>query len=577
MSEKPLAGKKVAVLVETEYIYDEIEYYKKRVPELGGEVHLLSYLWGQASKDFVNDIDSPDRPVTDVHRLTVDRCVTHSDPNDYDIVICLANYVAVRLREIPPMGSLGSPELTRTAPAVRFFAKAMQNRRIVKGAMCHALWLLTPHPELLRGRRVICHTVVLSDIHNAGAIFVPDPSHVVIDGDLVTARSFHDVEAYFNAIVQVASSPVESRQPVCPPVAPPAADAHEDLHHALLAAVEANDLAKAGELLRCRGANPNRRGPSPYTALMIAAGRGYVQMTELLLNAGADVNVMDSSLGATPLHKAVQSGSVEVARLLLDHGAFLNAQSAVVGHTPLIDAIWSKNVAMVTFLLERGATLNIPGHHGAAAKDFVGDTCLWTAGFTVPEKEWWGRQIRKELEARQRKNDEAVAQQPLMQAVQTGDLEAVRRLIVEGADVNERSPVVGGGNDGQTPLLAACFLGYTEIVQELLKAGANPRTVDYLFKSTPGHKAAYAGRPEALRAVVASGQLQVDAQGPYNGYTALHDSIWHGHIDAAKVLLEAGVRTDLRGHDGHTPYELAVKLGYNEIAELIPKPAPKPA
>ena len=204
MSEKPLAGKKVAVLVETEYIHDEIEYYKKRVPELGGELHLLSYLWGQPSKDFVNDIDNPNNPVTSVYRLTVDRCVTRSDPADYAIVICAANYVAVRLREIPPMGSLGSPELTRTAPAVRFFAQAMENRNIVKGAMCHALWLLTPHPELLRGRRVICHTVVLSDIHNAGAIFVPEPSHVVVDGDLVTARSFHDVEPYFDTLVRTA-------------------------------------------------------------------------------------------------------------------------------------------------------------------------------------------------------------------------------------------------------------------------------------------------------------------------------------------------------------------------------------
>ena len=71
--------------------------------------------------------------------------------------------------------------------------------------------------------------------------------------------------------------------------------------------------------------------------------------------------------------------------MLLDHGAFRDAQSPIVGHTPLIDAIWSKNPAMVKFLLDRGAITDIPGHHGAAAKDFVGDTVLWTAGFTVPE------------------------------------------------------------------------------------------------------------------------------------------------------------------------------------------------
>ena len=211
MTAQPLAGKKVAVLVETEYIYDEIEYYKRRVPELGGDLHLLSHLWGKPSIDFVNDIDSPDRPITDLHRLTVTRCVTHEKPEDYDIVICAANYVAVRLREILPAGSLGSPEATRTAPAVDFFARAMRNRRIVKGAMCHALWILTPCPDLLKDRKVICHTVVLADIHNAGAIYIPARSHVVIDHDLVTARSFADVEPYFEAIVQVASSDLHMR------------------------------------------------------------------------------------------------------------------------------------------------------------------------------------------------------------------------------------------------------------------------------------------------------------------------------------------------------------------------------
>jgi protease I len=199
--DKPLLGKKVAVLVETEYIHDEIEYYKKRVPELGGELTLLCYLWGKESMDLVNDIDNPDRPVTSVHRLMVDQCVTKHEPDEFDVVMCAANYVAVRLREIPPMGSLGSPEKVGSAPAVQFFARAMENKKIVKAAMCHALWLLTPRPDLLKGRRVICHTVVLADIRNAGAVFVPEPGHVVVDDDLVTARSFADVEAYFAAII----------------------------------------------------------------------------------------------------------------------------------------------------------------------------------------------------------------------------------------------------------------------------------------------------------------------------------------------------------------------------------------
>ena len=103
------------------------------------------------------------------------------------------------------MGSHGSIHELCKPPAVKFFADAMRNRRIVKGAMCHGLWILTPCPDLLKGRKVMCHTVVLADINNAGAIYVPDQGEVIVDDDLVTARSFAKMDEYFNTLVSVTS------------------------------------------------------------------------------------------------------------------------------------------------------------------------------------------------------------------------------------------------------------------------------------------------------------------------------------------------------------------------------------
>jgi protease I len=124
--------------------------------------------------------------------------------SDYDIVLQAANYTAVRLREIPPMGSHGSVAETREVPAVRFFADAMRDKRIVKGALCHGLWILTPCPELLRGRRVMCHTVVLADIANTGAVYVPNEGEVIVDDDLVTGRSSKNIPEYVDTIVRLA-------------------------------------------------------------------------------------------------------------------------------------------------------------------------------------------------------------------------------------------------------------------------------------------------------------------------------------------------------------------------------------
>ena len=63
---------------------------------------------------------------------------------------------------------------------------------------------------------------------------------------------------------------------------------------------------------------------------------------------------------------------------------------------------------------------------------------------------------------------------PLTQAVTSGDASAVKVALANGADVNERN------NGGQTALILAVIFGHTDLVQLLVKAGANPRLRDNL-------------------------------------------------------------------------------------------------
>jgi protease I len=199
--ENILSGQKVAVMVETEYIPEEIDFYEKFFTSYGAEVDFMTYLWGAAERRIVSDVTDAENPKDKIQTILIKKEIAKCNPNDYAIVLTAANYVACRLREIPPMGSLGGVELLRSPAAVRFMASAMANPQIVKGALCHSLWILTPNPELLKGRKVICHTVVLADVYNAGAIYVPEPSHVVVDRDLVTARSVQDLEDYGEALI----------------------------------------------------------------------------------------------------------------------------------------------------------------------------------------------------------------------------------------------------------------------------------------------------------------------------------------------------------------------------------------
>jgi protease I len=203
MKDGLLEGKKIAVLVESQYIPGEIEAYRYGFGVLGAQVDFMSRLWGNKSITFVSEVEQAGyTPQT----LEVEIDFQSVKLEDYAAVIMAANYTSVRLRHfVPPSGQPVSPELVRSAPAVQFFARAMQNPRIVKGPLCHGLWILTPNPELLRGRRMICHEVVLADVLNCGATYVPRDAQnggVVVDGDLVTGHDWHVVQPFIQAIAQ---------------------------------------------------------------------------------------------------------------------------------------------------------------------------------------------------------------------------------------------------------------------------------------------------------------------------------------------------------------------------------------
>lgn len=199
---KPLSGRRIGVIVESQYIPGEITTYQYGFEILGATVDFMSYLWQQPKQTFISTVENHgESPV----QMDVSIDITKVNLDDYAAIIMAANYTSVRLRYfVPPPGqpAIPSAAMVATAPAVAFFARAMENPKIVKGALCHGLWLLTPRPDLLRGRRVICHEVVLADVLNAGAQFHWDESGVVVDRDLVTGHDWHTVGRFVERIAE---------------------------------------------------------------------------------------------------------------------------------------------------------------------------------------------------------------------------------------------------------------------------------------------------------------------------------------------------------------------------------------
>ena len=169
-----LNGKKIAVLIESDYYEPEIAYYRHRFAEEGIDLHLLSRLWGQSALTlFGHEYNAPLRCEESFEDMSDEQL--HS----FDAMIVPSGMVADRLRY--------TEDITKLPPATEFLQRAFADTSIIKGIICHGLWLVAPAPELVRGRPVVAHNNLLGDVHNMGAVYTDQD--VVVDGDLVTGRS----------------------------------------------------------------------------------------------------------------------------------------------------------------------------------------------------------------------------------------------------------------------------------------------------------------------------------------------------------------------------------------------------
>jgi protease I len=185
-----LEGKKVAVLIESDFYEPEIFYYQRRFPEEGMEVHFLTRLWGQKSLTFTGH----------EHQVPFECSASFEGMDDatlrsYSAVVVPSGMVADRLRY--------TEDIDKLPPATEFLKRAFAEKEILKGIICHGLWLVAPAPELVRGRPVVAHNNLLGDVKNMGAIYTNQD--VVVDGDLVTGRSGAHCHLFAHRILQILS------------------------------------------------------------------------------------------------------------------------------------------------------------------------------------------------------------------------------------------------------------------------------------------------------------------------------------------------------------------------------------
>ncbi|KAF7018859.1 hypothetical protein CFC21_032101 [Triticum aestivum] len=198
--------------------------------------------------------------------------------------------------------------------------------------------------------------------------------------------------------------------------------------------------------------------------LHLAACSGHLEACKYLVEElGGDVNApapgVGDFAGVTPFMTSAQSGDVSTVKYLLDRGGDVTKADGQ-GRTVLHHAACKGSCKVTEFLLSKGVPVDIDCGRGTPLHQVA-----------TNEKD---KTVKILLEHHADPNTTVTGLgTALMGALLYRSLKCMKLLIKGGADVNRRNSLLA------TPLVVATgHKGYTNFVQFLLKAGADPNIPD---------------------------------------------------------------------------------------------------
>lgn len=355
------------------------------------------------------------------------------------------------------------------------------------------------------------------------------------------------------------------------------------------------------------------------TPLHFSAHRGFIEIVEALLEAGADVHALERASDTTPLHWAAEGGHPAIARLFVERGADLEAldgwyRLAPLGWTSVVT--WAPpfhedKAATATFLLEAGARLDpftaiaarnaealralvaadalvlsrrlgflgeemTPLHFAIARRASESVRTLLELGADPSARSSWGltplalalknqdRAVVALLKERGVRNDSSAA----MIADDLDSMEALLEAEDESGD--------GSAKAARTALLfTAAHEGMEEAAEILLEHGADPNTrTRHLVGEVPVQVSAL--HLAAMRGHLAAAEVLLEQGAVPNGGaeggapTPLHVAAGAGQLEMVQLLLESGADPEAKESGfGATPLGWAEHSGHAEVAALL--------
>ena len=146
--------------------------------------------------------------------------------------------------------------------------------------------------------------------------------------------------------------------------------------------------------------------------------------------------------------------------------------------------------------------------------------------------------------------------EPILQAAENGDIDAIRDLLSRGASLTSEV-------EGMTPLHRAASTGQIETLAFLIEYGISIDTGTGRESHTPLHIAAGAGHIDVIDWLLAHG---ADIDGGDTGFSPLAQAVVSNQTDAARRLIESGA--DVRDEPASTLIE-AARAGSTDLVSLL--------
>jgi uncharacterized protein len=311
---------------------------------------------------------------------------------------------------------------------------------------------------------------------------------------------------------------------------------------------------------------PKELAQGGLTPLMFAARVGCVECAELLLDAGADIDLADP-YGVTPLIVAALNLQNDFAAYLIEKGADIG-QWDLYGRTPLYVAI-----DMVDYPPPRGRDSGSSISGPMSGLELAELLLERGANPNSQLKQWRPPFVRL---ARGQDNTLATGATPLLRAAHASDVAALKLLLRYGAVVDLPNA------SGITPLMAAAGVGVSpntsrakkkteansiEAARLLIEAGADVNKVTHdprRIRTDPKVR-------EAMFGFIF--QMAFDyAYLPPSGRTALHGAAQKGWNEMVRFLVENGAKLQTVDATGRTSRDMA--MGDYELAITEPRPDP---